>query len=114
MLQILRRHAMAAAGEVPELSDARNHESIFNVTPHVARRRAVKRQVTTLRTNDQFIARKTLPRSQLSQGSSDGSFTSLEAVVRRRVDNVSSERDRANYGVSIAVIRFLIRISQVC
>src|SRR6185437_1953927 len=56
-LQVRRRHAMTTADDVVEGRDAGFHESLVHILAHVARRRAVKRQVTAFRADDELFTR---------------------------------------------------------
>ena len=85
---------MAAADNVFEVRNPRLYKRLLDVAANVARRRAVKRQVTTLRADDDVVAREALF-GQLVQGFPDRTFASLETIVGGGVDDVCAELDRA-------------------
>src|SRR3954470_12375827 len=58
VVEISGRHAVRSAGNVSPRRDACVDEVLFDVTAHVAGRRAIKWQVTTLSANNYFFASK--------------------------------------------------------
>src|ERR1700694_5963958 len=89
------------------------YESLFNVVVHILRRRTVKRQVTALGADYQFIARKASCLGEITQSSSNRAFASLKAIVRSSVYDVRAQFNGAHNRVRVSPIGSLIRISQV-
>src|SRR5262245_61762559 len=54
VLQVSGRHAVTAADNIVERSDARPYERLFDILTHVARRLSVEGQITTLRADQQL------------------------------------------------------------
>src|SRR6266498_975231 len=90
ILQIGWSHAVTAADDILPTRYAGFDKRLFNIAANVSRRRAVKRQITTLRADDQFIAREPFGGSQVTQSRADGAFASLKPVVCRRIDYIGA------------------------
>ena len=104
---------MTAAHEIFKACDAGFDKCFLDVAPHVAWRRAVKRQIAALRANNDFISREAFVFRQELQRGADGSFTSLEAIVCRCVDDIRARLHCAHHGVGVSGVGFLIRVAEI-
>src|SRR5882724_10418847 len=105
---------MAAADNVLETSDAGPHKSCLDIGSNISWWRAIKREISTLGTDDNFVSGKTLLRGEQLEGATDGAFTSLKSIVCRAVDKVYSELDGANNRLCVAAVGNLVRIAEIC
>src|SRR6266850_3939255 len=110
-LQIPRRHAVRAAGDICEARDPGLHESLFDVLPNIARRLAVKRQVTALGANHDLVTRKS-PLVEFSQGCANRSFTSLKTIIGGCVDDVRAQFNGARETFGIPGVGLVVGVAQ--
>src|SRR5438067_13689117 len=87
-------------------------EILFDVSSHVTGCRAVKRQITTFRADDDLFTRESAS-VQLSECCSHGPFASLKAIVRCGINYVRADFNRADNRFGVAPISFFIRLAQV-
>ena len=111
-LEITRRHAMRAGCDVGPTCDAGLDEVVLDILPHVARRRAVEREIAALGADDNFFTRKTTS-AQFAERGANRSFASLKAIIRGRVDYVRAQLDRAHDRFGVAPIGFLVGVSEI-
>src|SRR5882724_9784204 len=86
----------------------------LDVSPHVAGRRFIEWQITTLRANYKLVARDSVFVRQFSKRGADGAFASLKPVIRRRVDHVCSQLHSASNSARIASVSGFVWIAQIC
>src|SRR5256884_9929772 len=103
---------MRSARDVRPTCYSRTDEILFDVSSHVTRRCAVKRQIPTLRADDEFFAGESAL-IQLQPGRAHRSFASLKAIVGGGVDYVRAQFNRADNRFGVAPIGFFIGISEI-
>ena len=111
-IEITRRHAVRAAHDVGETRDTGLDEIFFHVLPHVAWRRAVKRQVAAFRANYHFFTGKSAA-VQFGQCGANRSFAPLKPVIRRGVYYVCAQLDGAHHCFGVTAISFFVGVTQI-
>ena len=105
---------MTAGDDIFERRNPRLHESLVHILSHISRRRAVERQVSAFRADDELLARNAVLVREYLQGFADGAFASLETIVGGGVDNVDPKLHSANNRARVALISGLVRIAEIC
>src|ERR1044072_47328 len=112
VLEISRRHAVRAAGNLTPGGNAGFDEVLFNILAHVRRRRSVKRQVTAFRTNHEFFPRKSAL-MQRTEGRANRSLTSLKAIIGGRINHVGAQLGSAHHRIAVALIEIFGWLAEV-
>src|SRR5262245_24642166 len=113
MRDVSGRHAMARLNEVFPLADARLDERLFDIGDHLlaaAWRLGVKRDVAALGRDHDLVASRP---GQAGERVAYATFASLAAVVRRRVEDVTAQFDRASDGASISLVGPIVGAAEV-
>src|SRR6185436_17885517 len=80
ILQIPRRHAVAASRDVAWIDDAGADQIVLNVMPWIFRHGTIKRQISRLCGDNELIATGFAGRNQLAKRLPDGAFAPLESI----------------------------------
>src|SRR6185437_10123570 len=111
-LEVSRRHAVRTARDVTPGRDSCLNEILFDVSPHVMGRRAVERQITTFRADDEFFTREAA-RLQVSQGCTNRPLASLKSIIGGRIDDVDAQLNGSRHCFRIAAISVFIRLAEI-
>src|SRR5215475_6779657 len=116
MLEVSRRHAMARLNEIIPLADAGFDESLLDISGHLmaaSGRGAVKRDVTALGRDHDLVARRQALSEQIPERVAEISLAALAAIIRRRIEHVTTQFNGAFDGASISLIGSLVGRAQV-
>ena len=95
----------------------RSENPLFDELPReifagIGRHIAVRREEAGLGAEHDFVPREAAG-NQFLQGGADGPFTSLEAVIDRRVDDVEAALDRRDDSTAIGIVGGFVRLAEV-
>src|SRR5215510_7149345 len=112
MLQVPRRHAVHAPGNITPGSNSGFDEGCFEVLAYIAWRRPVEREKAAFGANGDLTAGKPAP-VQLAQRRANRSLTALAAIVRGRVNHVGAQLNGAHDRLSVTPISFFVCPAEV-
>ena len=95
---------MAAGNDVFKAGDAGFDKRLFDITPHVCWRRAVKRQVTALGADYQFFARKIGGPNQSRQSFTNRSLASLKTIIGDRINDICAQLNRVREALNVTLV----------
>src|SRR3984957_10590936 len=107
-----RRHAVASADDVVGRQDARLNVFAIEVVVRIGRHRAVGREVTALRANDEFFAGVALL-EEVFDGGADAAFAALKSIVDSAVDDVDPSFDGGCDTGGGGLIGFVTRSAEI-
>src|SRR5262245_47822578 len=103
---------MATGDDFSDLRYAGRDERRLKIAPNVARwNRIVRNKATFCRYHDLVTIES--PRCELFQGSADGAFASLAAVVNGGVDDITARFDGANDRIVVELVSLRIVIAEI-
>src|SRR6267154_5119329 len=94
------------------LENARLYIFAIEVFVGVGWHRTVRRQITPLGTQNEFVAREALLR-KLRQRRADAALTTLKTIVDGRVDHIDAALDGRHHRSSVAGVNLVIRLAKI-
>src|SRR5262245_9900063 len=107
---------MTAANNIFQRSDTGFDESLVHVFTELvrgSRRRAIERKVTTLRADDEFLARDAVLGCEYLQRPANGSLASLKTIVSGSVDDIDAKLHCSDDSIRVVRVGRFVCVAEI-